>query len=132
MKSVFTVKNWEESFVIDEKIAHATATYNMVGDLVGEVEVDYSIFYFNYNHEDVHSSTSRFEGFAVFKGEMSGEKGSFAYYDRGSFMNNEYKAEIEILEGSGTGIFTGFLGIGSYTPSESGMILTIRREDHEA
>ncbi len=96
----------------------------MLGDLVGEVEVDYSIFYFDYNHEEVHSSTSRFEGFAVFKGEMSGEKGSF--------MNNEYKAEIEILEGSGTGIFTGFLGIGSYTPSESEMILTIRREDHEA
>lgn len=124
MKSVFTVKNWEESFVIDQKIAHATATYNMVGDLVGEVEVDYSIFYFDYNHEEVHSSTSRFEGFAVFKGEISGEKGSF--------MNNEYKTEIEILEGSGTGIFTGISGIGSYTPSESGMNLTIRREDHEA
>lgn len=96
----------------------------MVGDLVGEVEVDYSIFYFDYNHEEVHSSTSRFEGFAVFKGEMSGEKGSF--------MNNEYKAEIEILEGSGTGVFTGISGIGSYPPSESGMVLTIRREDHEA
>jgi hypothetical protein len=63
---------------------------------------------------------------------MSGEKGSFAYYDRGSFMNNEYKAEIEILEGSGTDVFTGISGIGSYIPSESGMVLTIRREDYEA
>lgn len=126
MKSIFTVKNWEESFVIDDKIAYVKATYQMTGDLVGEAEVNYSMYYFDYNHEDVYASTGRFEGFAVFKGEKSNEKGSFAYYDRGSFINNVYSAEIEILKGSGTGAFSGISGSGFYTPSESGMVLTVK------
>lgn len=124
-KSLFTVNNWQENFVFEKKIAHARASYTMTGELVGSVEVDYSIYYLHYNEEDIHASTSRFEGFAVFNGEMNGKKGSFAYYDCGSFINNQYQAAIEILEGTGTGDFKGIKGKGTYQPTEKGMELSL-------
>lgn len=123
--SLFTVNKWQENFVFEKKIAHARASYTMTGELVGSAEVDYSIYYLHYDEEDIHASTSRFEGFAVFKGEINGKKGSFAYYDCGSFINNQYQASIEILAGTGTEDFKGVQGKGTYHPTDKGMELNL-------
>lgn len=123
--SIFKVINWEETFTIKEKIAHATAVYNIVGELNGKIEVDYTIFYLDFNKEDIHASSSRFEGFMLFEGVIGEKEGSFVLYDKGSFINNQYEASVEIMTGTGTEDFVNVSGQGTYKPGNDGMILTL-------
>ena len=124
-KSLFKVVDWEEHFVVDKKIAHAKATYSIEGYLNGEIQVNYSIYYFDYNLEEVHDSSSRFEGFGCFSGEIEGKKGSFFFYDSGCFINHEYQARIDILKESGTDDLIGISGSGKYAPVALGMELIL-------
>ncbi len=124
-KSLFKVVDWKEEFTVEEKVAHARATYSIEGDLNGSIEVDYTIFYLEYNRTDIHQSQSRFEGFMVFTGEYKGQKGSFSLYDKGSFLKNKYDSQVEIIKDSGEGDFEGILGNGSYQPTEQGMLLNL-------
>jgi len=122
-ESFFKVNRWEEDFIIQEKIAHAKAKYLITGDLNGEIEVDYSIFYVYYDKKDIHNSSSIFKGFMLFEGSIDNKSGTFILEDSGSFVNNEYSASVTIVEGSGTGDFTNIKGVGKYHPLNDGMIL---------
>lgn len=124
-KSVFKVIDWHEEFTIEEKIAHAKATYKIEGDLTGQIQVNYSIYYLNYNKEEIHASSSRFEGFMLFEGSIGEKQGSFVLYDRGSFIDNKYEANVTIVEGSGTGNFLTITGEGTYYPENDGMVLEL-------
>lgn len=128
--SIFNVTNWEEVFTIEKKIAHAVATYSITGDLEGEMSVDYSIFYLDYNEVDSHQSSSSFKGFNIFTGKIGNQSGLFALIDQGSFIKNEYEATVEIIEGTGTGDFKAISGKGTYHPTSEGMelLLTIETE----
>lgn len=126
--SYFVVKNWEESFSIQKNVAHAKAKYSITGDLNGEIDVDYSIFYLYYDSEEIHNSSSKFTGFAVFNGEIEDKKGTFVMEDCGEFINKNYKASVKILNGSGTGDFINISGYGSYKPKGDGMELHLTIE----
>lgn len=123
--SQFKVESWQEEWVVEGQLAHAQATYSIEGDLKGSIQVDYSMYYFDYNKADVHQSTSRFEGFGIFTGEIDGQKGSFSYYDRGLYLESSFDTSIEIIAGSGTGDFKTIEGSGSYYPVGSNMEMTI-------
>lgn len=125
-KSIFKVIDWHEEFTIEEKIAHAKATYKIEGALTGQIQVDYSIYYLNYNKEEIHASSSRFEGFMLFEGNIGEKQGSFVLYDRGSFINNQYEANVSIVKGSGTGEFFDISGEGTYYPANDGMLLELK------
>ncbi|HCM90800.1 MULTISPECIES: DUF3224 domain-containing protein [Vagococcus] len=124
-KSLFKVNDWQEEFTIEEKIAHARAVYDIEGELTGKINVDYTILYLNYNKENSHQSSSVFEGFMIFDGEMNGRKGRFILRDKGSFIDNQYEAKVEVITGTGTGDFIGISGKGTYEPAEEGMLLNL-------
>ncbi len=124
-KSIFKVNDWQEVFTIEEKIAHARVVYDIEGELAGKINVDYTILYLDYNKEDIHQSSSVFEGFMVFDGEMKGKKGRFILTDKGSFVDNQYEAKVEIIPGTGTGDFIGISGKGTYEPTSEGMVLNL-------
>ncbi|MGX7023246.1 DUF3224 domain-containing protein [Vagococcus hydrophili] len=124
-KSIFKVNDWQEVFTIEEKVAHARVVYDVEGELTGKIDVDYTILYLEYNKEDIHQSSSVFEGFMVFKGEIEGRKGSFILADKGSFVDNQYEAKVEIIPGTGTEDFTGITGKGIYEPTAEGMLLSL-------
>jgi len=125
MKSQLKIKEWNEQFIFNEEIAKTNAIYQIEGKMKGIMRAEYNIFYLYYDKKEVHNSTSVFNGFTKFQGEIGNKSGSFIMEDRGSFIDNKYSTSLKIIKGSGTGDFEKKFGSGTYYPTENGMTLEL-------
>ena len=88
-KSAYSVKKWEEStysqITPEMKMTKATVVFALQGDLKGQAEVEYLMFYRYFNAEDQHKSSASYVALMRIVADVKGKEGSFAVEDRGTF-----------------------------------------------
>jgi hypothetical protein len=107
----FTLSSWEEETYAERegerKLTRATVTQDLAGDVVGKGQVEWLMSY----GED---GTAHFVGLQQFEGVIDGREGSVVLETIGDFDGNEAAWIGKIVEGSGTGDWTGMRGEGRF------------------
>ena len=113
----FTVQNWEEQPFSEVngqlKLTRASVTKTFAGDLVGEGQLQYLMFY-------GPSDQTHVIGLERIQGTLGGKTGTFVLEHIGGDDGNEARGRVTILAGSGTGELAGLRGSGEALATRSG------------
>lgn len=106
-----TVAAWNEDTYRDlgndAKLTKATVTFALDGELAGEAAWDAVMCY-------RPDGTAVFTGYQLFTGQLGGATGSFVARADGDYAGGAARSHWEIIEGTGTGAFTGLSGSGEF------------------
>jgi Protein of unknown function (DUF3224) len=106
-----TYTSWEEETYAERdgqaKLARAAVTQDLLGDLTGKGEVTWLMSY----QED---GTARFVGLQLFEGVIEGRQGSAVLETVGEYDGSEATWTGSVIEGSGSGGWTGLRGEGRF------------------
>ena len=130
-EGTFSIVSWNESVSREkdgQKTTRATVEYKVEGGLQGQLLMEYSLFYPEYDPEDVHSGSAVFTGSVWFSGEIDGRSGSFGALDNGEYAGGEVKSSFRSIKKSGKGELSGIRGEGSYSAGEKGMVISFQYE----
>ncbi len=107
----FEIKGWDEKPVEEHddgrKLTRATVKRSFAGGLMGESSTEYLMSY-------AADKTARFVGMERVTGQLEGEAGNVTLALNGVYDGAEAKADWEVVEGSGDGVFEGASGKGSF------------------
>jgi len=107
----FEIKGWDEKPVEEHadgrKLTRATVKRSFAGELTGESSTEYVMSY-------AADKTARFVGMEQLSGELKGEAGHLTLQLTGVYDGKEARADWEVVEGSGDGVFEGASGKGSF------------------
>jgi hypothetical protein len=124
VNGTYTVKKWEENpyeqISSEMKMTKASVEYLVSGKIVGNVLVEYLMFYNYFDQNDQHKSSAIYIGLMRFVGNMQGKEGSFVIEDHGTFENGLASSSLQIIAGSGMGEFKGIKGTGRYSANKNG------------
>jgi hypothetical protein len=108
----FEIKGWEEKPFEEHddgrKTTRATVKRSFAGDLSGESSTEYLMAY-------AADQTARFVGMEIVEGEVDGQTGHLTLALTGVYDGKEAKADWEVVEGSGDGVFANAEGKGSFS-----------------
>lgn len=117
LTGAFRVMGWEERLYDDvpgqPKLAHADATYELLGGIAGEASVSYLMAY-------RPERTASYVGLIRVTGKIGEHQGSFVARDVGSCINGIAKSRWTILPGLGTDGLRDIRGEGHFTASDHG------------
>jgi hypothetical protein len=120
-KAPYDVKKWQEETIRQippsMKMTKASVEFALRGEIEGTAAVEYLMFYTSVDPKDQHKSTASYLGLMRIEGNISGESGSFALQDQGTFAAGIAKSTLTIIEGSGTGDFKRIKGSAKYEAS---------------
>ena len=106
-----TYTSWDETTYAERpgelKLTRAAVTQNVLGDLTGSAEVAWLMSY-------QQDGTARFVGLQLLEGSIDGRKGSAVLETVGEFDGREATWTGSVIEGSGTGDWTGLRGEGRF------------------
>ncbi len=123
----FTIASWNETpaqeLGADSKIVRAQVTQSYTGELAGNGEVEYLMFYCN-------KDSATFTGYETIQGEYRGRAGRFVIVHNGVYHNGVASSDWKVVADSGNGELEGIAGTGSFCASHSGeadvtLILTL-------
>jgi hypothetical protein len=119
VSATFEVKDWNEEPFDDiakaSKVTRAKVTKTYAGDIDGESFTEWLMAY----RED---GTATFVGLERISGRVSGKNGTFVLQHDGSFENGAARADLRVLEGSGSGELTGITGEGDFVADPAGKV----------
>jgi Protein of unknown function (DUF3224) len=123
LQAELTNVSWDEETYAerdgDRKLARATVTQDVAGDLVGKAEVEWLMTY-------AEDGTARFVGLQQLSGEIDGREGSVVLESSGGFDGTEATWTGRVVEGSGTGDWATMRGEGRFrAPHGSKAVLTL-------
>ena len=114
--ATFEVTNWDERPTVQadggSKVTQASVTMSFSGDLEGDGNVEWLMAYAG------DEKTASFVGLERVVGKLDGRDGTFVLQHTGTFDGAVAKAELAVVDGSGTGDLTGLTGAGTF---EAGM-----------
>ena len=109
-KAQFALKTWDEKPYLEledgAKMTKSTITYTYSGDVEGESQLEY-LMYYNPDQSGTVVGLQRVTG------SFAGKKGSFAIKHAGTFDKTGVKETLEIVPGSGTDDLVGLRGTGT-------------------
>ena len=109
-KAQFALKTWDEKPYLElddgAKMTKSTITYSYSGDVEGESQLEY-LMYYNPDQSGTVVGLQRVTG------SFAGKKGSFALKHVGTFDQTGVKETLEIVPGSGTDELVGLRGTGT-------------------
>jgi hypothetical protein len=107
----FTVTSWDEETYTeregDRKLTRAAVTQDLDGDVTGKGQVEWLMSY-------ADDGTAHFVGLQVFEGVIGGREGTAVLETIGDFDGKEATWAGKVVEGSGTGEWTGMSGQGQF------------------
>ena len=113
-KAQFTLKTWDEKPYLElddgAKMTKSTITYGYSGDIEGENQLEYLMYY----NPDKSGTVV---GLQRVTGSFAGKKGSFAIKHVGTFDTDGksgVQESLEIVPGSGTDELVGLRGTGTF------------------
>ena len=114
-EGTFVFKSWDEKTwdgkdhkdVKGAKLTRAKIVNTFTGDIEGESELNYVMFY-----DDEGKAT--YHGMEKITGKLGGKSGSFVVHTAGKFDGKEAGGTWEVLAGSGTGALQGLKGKGKF------------------
>lgn len=108
----FRIEGWEEKPLEEHadgrKLTRASVKRSFAGELKGESQTEYLMSY-------RADETASFVGMERLTGELGGETGHVTLALKGVYDGKEAKAEWEVVEGSGDGVFHGATGTGKFS-----------------
>jgi Protein of unknown function (DUF3224) len=111
LQGEFTLSSWDEQTYAeregDRKLTRASVTQDVAGDIVGKGQVEWLMSY-------AEDGTAHFVGLQEFEGVIDGRAGSVVLETIGAFDGTESTWDATIVEGSGTGEWTGMRGNGRF------------------
>ena len=120
----YTPTKWDETtiHVIEDrmKLTKASVEFTFSGDIEGVGYIEYLMFYYSFDPEDMHKSKAKYVGQLRIVGKLKGKSGSFVLEDAGTFSGGVAQSELAIISGSGTDDLIGISGVGEYSAGESG------------
>ena len=127
--STYTPKKWEEKpYEIIEnrmKSTKATVEFAFSGDIEGNANVEYLMFYSSFDPKDPHKAKAQYVGLMKITGKLKGKSGSFALIDNGIFESGVAKSKVTVIPESGTGELLSITGSGSYRADQGGCSLEL-------
>lgn len=109
-KGTFEVTAWDEDAYDEQaggKLTRATITQKWSGDLAGTASIGLLSAY-------ATDGTARFLGYQRMSVALDGREGTFVIESSGTFDGEVARADLRVVEGSGTGDLEGITGTGSY------------------
>jgi Protein of unknown function (DUF3224) len=111
LKGEFTVASWEEETYLerdgDRKLTRAVVTQDLAGDVSGKGQVQWLMSY-------ADDGTAHFVGLQQFEGRIDGREGSVVLETSGDFDGEEAVWIAKVVQGSGTGGWSGMSGEGRF------------------
>jgi hypothetical protein len=111
LKGELTNTSWEETAYAeregDRKLTRAAVTQDLSGDIVGKGQVEWLMSY-------ADDGTAHFVGLQTFEGAIDGREGSVVLETIGDFDGKEATWVGKVVEGSGTGDWSGMRGEGRF------------------
>jgi hypothetical protein len=111
LRGEMTNTSWEETTYAerdgDRKLTRAAVTQDLAGDVIGTGQVEWLMSY-------ADDGTAHFVGLQQFEGRIDGREGSVVLETIGDFDGNEAAWIGKVVEGSGTGDWTGMRGEGRF------------------
>ena len=106
----FAIRNWEEKPYSEgpdlPKLARASVTKALTGDIEGEGQVEYLMMYRG-------DGSAAFVGVERVTARLAGRSGTFVLQRTGVFEGGQAKESYSVIPGSATGELTGLRGEGS-------------------
>lgn len=125
-RGTFTVTKWdEEPLADDSSLSRASISYEVAGDINGQLAVEYVLHYTYRNTDDDHDAIATFTGYEVFTGDLMGKKGSFVLVDNGSYDPKMLRSDLLIKPETGTGELTGIIGSGFFAMQDEQMVIEL-------
>ena len=107
----FTVTSWDEETYTERegerKLTRAAVTQDLAGDVIGKGQVEWLMSY-------AEDGTAHFVGLQLFEGVIDGREGAAVLTTIGDFDGTEAAWAAKVVEGSGTGQWTGLSGDGQF------------------
>jgi Protein of unknown function (DUF3224) len=111
LRGELTNTSWEETTYAERegarKLTRAAVTQDLSGDITGTGQVQWLMSY-------ADDGTAHFIGLHVLEGLIDGRNGSVVLETIGDFDGNEATWRAKVVEGSGTGDWTGMRGEGHF------------------
>ena len=102
------------------KMTKASAVYSFEGDIEGEADVEYVVFYKYFDPNDEHKADAKYVGLMRLAGKLNGKEGSFVMEDHGEYNKGLASSRLEIIPGSGTGELANISGSAEYSRTPDG------------
>ena len=112
------------------KMTKASAVFSFFGEIEGEADVEYVMYYKYYDPNEIHKANAKYVGLMRLAGKLNGKIGSFVMEDSGKFEEGEASSELKIIPGSGTGELEGITGSAKYQGCEDNRVCEINYELH--
>ena len=113
--ATFGFNSWDEAPYVEVdgeiKLARASITNTIAGDIVGESSLCYLMAY-------LPDGNASFVGHEHVTGRIGDRSGTFVLKHDGLFSNGQARGTIEVVPGSATGGLTGLIGSGSYVATD--------------
>lgn len=114
VQGIISVESWEETFIYHQSISKVTARYRVEGQISGVMHAEYTIYYKTYNPLKKQQSESIYNGYLIFNGMIGQSIGNFVMEECGYYDEQGFKAQVVIVDGTGTGAFNKVNGQGYY------------------
>jgi hypothetical protein len=118
----YKLKKWDETtygmIESGKKTTKVSAQFFFTGDIEGEADFQYLMFYKGFDPKDMHKTLAQYGGLIRITGEVKGKPGTFALADEGTFEAGTARSTLGIIPGSGTGQLSRINGAGSYTADQ--------------
>lgn len=121
IQGIISVEDWEETFIYHQSISKVSARYRIEGQMSGVLHAEYTIFYKTYNPLEKQQSESIYNGYLIFNGMIGQSMGGFVMEECGYYNEHGFKAQLTIVDGTGTGAFNKVNGKGYYEVSQESL-----------
>jgi hypothetical protein len=119
VRATFEVTNWDEQPFDDKtnvsKVTCAKVSKKYSGDITGESFTEWLMAYGD-------ERTATFVGLERISGHVNGKNGSLVVQHVGSFEDGAAKADLRVLEGSGSDELVGATGKGDFLAHPKGKV----------
>lgn len=113
----FQITDWQETTTFQnddgQKVTTADIKQTYTGELQGTSKVQYVMCYTSDSH-------ALFTGFEVITVEQNGTVSTLTLQHTGEFKNGVAVSEFKVVEGTGTGTYSGSSGNGQFGAGEGG------------
>jgi Protein of unknown function (DUF3224) len=109
--ATFKIEGWDENAYLEgedgRKLTRASVKQSFAGDIEGEGSVEWLMCY-------RPDETADFVGLQQISGRLGERSGSFVLQSNGVFDGKEAKADLTVVDGSGTDDLAGITGQGEF------------------
>lgn len=102
------------------RMTKASVDFSFKGQLEGQAQTEFLMFYESYDEKDPHKSTALYIGLTRFTGTLNGKTGSFVMEERGTFGRGTASSVSTIVAGSGTDHLKGISGSAQSSATQTG------------